>query len=143
MQLSDTVRNSINDAIDDDINAGTSPEARFFVSGGATPTSEAAAILLDTTNAFNASGTSTAGVMSINTTSPLEDTSPAGNASPVTRLCFYKDTTDGDSAWLLQLGIATSGAPDITMSNNTIATTDTVQLTSLSITCPTGTPDVT
>ena len=102
MKLSTTVRNSILDAIDDDMNAGTTPEARFFVTNGDTPTGEAAAILLNTTDVFNA-----------------------------------------DNAWLLLLGIATSGTPDITMSNNTISNTDTVQLTSLTITCPTGTPDVT
>ena len=140
MQLSTTVRNSINDAIDDDI--GTTGEVRFFVTGGATPASEAAAIALNNP-AFSASGTGTAGVMALNTATTLEDTTPAGNASPVTRLCFYASTAAANSAWLLQLGIATSGAPDITMSNNTIATTDTVQLTSLSITCPAGTPDVT
>lgn len=140
MQLSSTVRDSINDAIDDDLNAGTTPEARFFVTGGATPTGEAAAILLNTTNVFNASS---AGVMAINTTTTLEDTTPVGNASPVTRLCFYANTADADSAWLLQLGINPTGSPDITMANNTIATTDTVQLTSLNITCPEGTPDVT
>lgn len=140
MQLASTVRDSINDSIDDDMNAGTTPEARFFVTGGATPTGEAAAILLNTTNVFNASS---AGVMAINTTTTLQDTTPAGNASPVTRLCFYANTTDGDSAWLLQCGIATSGTPDVTMANNTIATTDTVQLTSFTITCPEGTPDVT
>lgn len=140
MQLSTTVRNSILDAIDDDMNAGTTPEARFFVNGGATPTTEAAAILLNTTNVFNAAAT---GSMAINTTTTLQDTTPAGNASPVTRLCFYANTADADNTWLLQLGIATSGSPDITMSNNTIATTDTVQLTSLTLTCPEGTPDVT
>ena len=140
MQLSTTVRNSILDSIDDDLNGGTTPEARFFVNGGATPTSEAAAILLNATNVFNAA---TTGTMAINTATTLEDTTPAGNASPVTRLCFYADTTDADNAWLLQLGINPTGSPDITMANNTIATTDTVQLTSLTLTCPTGTPDVT
>jgi len=140
MQLSTTVRNSILDSIDDDLNAGTTPEARFFVNGGATPTSEAAAILLNATNVFNAA---TTGTMSINTATTLEDTTPAGNASPVTRLCFYANTSDADNTWLLQLGINPTGSPDITMANNTIATTDTVQLTSLTLTCPTGTPDVT
>jgi hypothetical protein len=140
MQLSTTVRNSINDAIDDDIGAGG--EVRFFVGGGATPTNEAAAIGLNTP-AFANSGTGTAGVMSLDVTPTLEDTSPVGHASPVTRLCFYASTAAADNAWLLQLGINPTGAPDITMSNNTIATTDTVQISSLSITCPEGAPDVT
>jgi hypothetical protein len=140
MQLSTTVRNSILDSIDDDLNAGTTPEARFFVTGGTTPTGEAAAILLNTTNVFNAAAT---GTMAINTATTLEDTTPAGNASPVTRLCFYANTADADNTWLLQLGINPTGSPDITMANNTIATTDTVQLTSLTLTCPEGTPDVT
>lgn len=140
MKLSDTVRNSILDAIDDDLNAGTTPEARFFVTNGDTPTGEAAAILLNTTNVFNAAS---AGSMSINTTTTLEDTTPAGNASPVTGLAFYANTADADTAWLLMCGINPSGSPDVTMANNTIATTDTVQLTSLTISCPAGTPDVT
>jgi len=139
MQLADSIRNSICDSIDDDLNAGT-PEVRFFVSGGATPANEAAAILLNTPTAFDAAAT---GSMALDVAPALSDTTPAGHASPVTRLCFYLNTAAADSAWLMQLGINPTGAPDITMANNTIATTDTVQLTSLVITCPTGTPDVT
>jgi hypothetical protein len=37
--------------------------------------------------------------------------------------------------------VATSGSPDITMANNVVATTDTVELTSFSISVPAGTPD--
>lgn len=137
MQLSDTVRNSILDAINTDVT--TAGEMRFFVTGGTTPTGEAAAIGVNTP-AFNAAA---AGTMGLNTTTPLEDTTPDGNVSPVTRLCFYASAGAADSAWLLQLGINPTGAPDVTMANNTIATTDTVQITSLTLTCPEGTPDVT
>ena len=140
MELSNTIRDAINDAIAAQIDAGSSPEVRFFVNGGASPTTEAAAILLDTTNAFNSSAS---GVMQINTSSTLEDTSPTGDASPVTRMYFYKDTTDADTAWLLQCGIGTSGTPDVTMANNTIDSADTVELSSFSITCPAGTADTT
>ena len=142
MQLSGTVREAILNSIDAEIS--TAGEVRFFVGGGATPTGEAAAIALNSP-AFlaAAAGTATSGQMDLNTATTLQDTTPAGNASPVTRLCFYLNTAAADSAWLLQLGIATSGSPDITMSNNTIATTDTVQLTSLRITCPEGSADVT
>ena len=142
MQLSSTVRESILNSIDDDI--ATAGEVRFFVTGGATPANEAAAITLNNP-AFlaAAAGTATSWQMDLNTATTLQDTTPAGNASPVTRLCFYVNTAAADSAWLLQLGIGTSGTPDITMSNSTIATTDTVQLTSLRITCPEGTADTT
>jgi hypothetical protein len=140
MELADSVRDSINDAIAADIDSGSSPEVRFFVTGGASPTGEASAILLNATNSFNASS---GGVMTINTSSTLEDTSPTGNASPVIRMYFYKDTTDADTAWLLQCGVATSGTPDVTMANNVIDAADEVQLSSFSITCPAGTPDTT
>ena len=141
MQLSGTVRESILNSIDEDIGT-SSPEVRFYVTGGATPANSAATITLNNP-AFlaAAAGTATSGQMDLNTATTLQDTTPAGNASPVTRLCFYTGSGAGASAWLLQLGIATSGTPDITMSNNTIATTDTVQLTSLRITCPEGSAD--
>ena len=138
MQLADSVRNSICDSIDDDV--GLTAEVRFFVTGGATPLNEAAAILLNVTNAF---GAAAAGVITLNVATALEDTTPAGHASPVTRLCFYTAVGAADNAWIMQLGINPTGLPDITMANNTIATTDTVQLSSLTITCPAGTPDVT
>ena len=137
MQLADSVRDAINDAIDTAVTVNA--EMRFFVTGGVTPLNEAAQIIANSPT-FNASS---AGVVAINTTTALEDTTPAGHASPVTRLCFYTSATPADTAFLLQLGINPTGAPDITMANNTIATTDTVQLTSLTITCPAGTPDVT
>jgi hypothetical protein len=139
MQLADSVRNSVLDAIDDDLN-GSGPEVRFFVSGGATPANEAAAILLNTPTAFDAAS---GGSMALDVSPALSDTTPAGHASAVTRLCFYASAAAADSAWLLQLGINPTGTPDVTMANNTIATTDTVQLTSLTLVCPTGTPDVT
>jgi len=136
MQLSDGVRNAINDAID--VTVTVNSEMRFFVTGGATPATEAAAIIANSPT-FLASGTGTAGIMALNVATTLEDTTPAGDTSPVTRLCFYTNTAATDGAWHLQLGIGTTGG-DVTMSNNTIATTDTVQITSLSITCPAGTP---
>ncbi len=139
MQLSTTVRNSISDSIDDDI--GATGHVRFFVSGGATPTTKCASATLNNP-AFDAAGTGGAGVIQLDVTPAIEDTSPAA-AGTVTRLCFYTSATAADNTWLLQLGIATGGAPDVTMANNTIATTDTVQISSLTITCPEGTPDVT
>ena len=140
MQLADSVRDSINDSIGTDL--GAAAEVRFFVTGGVTPLNEAAAIVLNA-GAVGPFDASSAGVMALDVTPALEDTTPAGHASPVTRLCFYVNTAAADTAFLLQLGINPTGAPDITMANNTIATTDTVQLSSLSITCPAGTPDVT
>ena len=139
MQLATSIQNAILDAIDAELN-GAGPEVRFFVSGGATPTNEAAQILLNTPTAFDAAA---GGSMALDVAPALSDTTPAGHASAVTRLCFYASAAAADNAWLLQLGINPTGSPDVTMANNTIATTDTVQLTSLTLVCPTGTPDVT
>jgi UDP-3-O-acyl-N-acetylglucosamine deacetylase len=133
MELSDTVRDVINDAID--VHIGTSAEVRFFTATPSTGT-ELAAILLNTTNAFNASAT---GVMAINTSTTLEDTSPAA-AGTCTRLAFYTGTGVANASWSLNCSVAATGSPDVDMSNTTIATTDTVQLTSFSITCPAGSP---
>ena len=133
MELSDTVRASILNAIDDDI--GTAGEVRFFTAAAAT---EVAAINLNNP-AFLAAGagTATSGQMDLNTTPALEDTSPAA-AGTVDLLRFYASTAATNGAYLLNLGVAATGSPDITMSNTTVATTDTVQLTSLRISCPAG-----
>ena len=133
MQLSNTVRDSILDAIDDDI--GTTGYARFYTSGLST--------LLASCPLNNpAFAAASSGSMALDATPAVEDTSPAA-AGTAARLCFYTNNTASAGAWLLQLGVAASGSPDITMSNTTIATTDTVQISSLTITCPAGTPDVT
>ena len=74
-------------------------------------------------------------------TPAVQDASP--NAGTVTYAGLYASAGAADSAWLCKLGVATSGTPDLTMANNTVATTDTVQITSFTITQPTGAVDST
>jgi hypothetical protein len=82
-----------------------------------------------------------AGVQSLDVTPIPEDASPS--AGTVGRIGIYQNTTGAAGTWRMLFGVATGGTPDITMANNVVTTTDTVQLTSLVITVPTGTLDVT
>ena len=133
MELVTALRDTLADAIDADLS--TTAFARWYVSGLGTLLASAAC-------ANPAFGASSAGVITLDVTPAVEDTSPAAAGTAV-RLNFYLNNTAASGLWRLQMGIATSGSPDITMSNNVIATTDTVQLSSLTITVPAGTPDVT
>lgn len=133
MQLSSTLRSTLADAIDTAV--GTTGRARFYTSGLST--------LLASASCNNpAFGNAATGVITLDVTPAVEDTSPAA-AGDAVRLGFYANATATASAFVFMLGVATSGSPDVTMSNNTIATTDTVQVGSLSVTVPAGTPDVT
>lgn len=137
MQLSNTVKASILDAIDDDIGTAT-PVARFYTAALATEVAECAL----NSPAFNAAN-GTAGTMALNVTTAVQDTSPTGAAGAITRVCFYATNAATASAWLLQCGVDTTDTPttpDITMSNNVVSASDTVQITSFVITCPAGTP---
>ena len=134
MQLEVGVRNAVLDSIDTSVNGGTAPELRFYVTGGATPATLAATVSVDDTAVFQAAS---AGSMAL-TAGTYEDTNATGNASPVTAAALYQNAADAAGAWKLQFGIGTTGSPDITMSNNTIANGDTVSLTALTITCPAG-----
>ena len=133
MQLSTTLRNTLADAIDTAV--GTTGFARFYTSGLTTLLASAGC----NNPAFGAAAT---GVITLDVTPAVEDTTPAA-AGTCVRLGFYASTAATSGADVFMLGVATSGAPDITMSNNVIATTDTVQLSSLTVTVPAGTPDVT
>jgi len=133
MQLVDALRNTLADAIDTDI--GATGFARFYT---ASLTTLLASCSLNNP-AFGAAAT---GVITLDVTPAVEDTTPAAAGTAV-RMTLHQNSTAAAGAWRIQMGIATSGAPDITMSNNVIATTDTVQISSLTITVPAGTPDVT
>ncbi len=133
MQLVDALRNTLADAIDTDI--GATGFARFYTTGLTT--------LLASCSLNNpAFGAAATGAITLDVTPAVEDTTPAAAGTAV-RLGLYQNSTAASGAWRVLLGIATSGSPDITMANNVIATTDTVQITSLVITVPAGTPDVT
>lgn len=131
MQLVTALRDALANAIDDDL--GATSYARFYT---AIPGTLLASCALATPDPFGASSSGT-----ITLTGTPQDTSPAA-AGTATRLTFYLNNTAASGAWRMQMGIATSGTPDVTMANNVIATTDTVQITSLTITVPAGTPTV-
>lgn len=133
MEIVTALRNTLADAIDTDL--GATAFARWYVSGLGTLLASAAC----SNPAFGAAAT---GAITLDITPAVEDTTPAAAGTAV-RLNFYLNNSDGSGLWRIQLGIATSGGPDVTMANNVIATTDTVQLASLVITVPAGTPDVT
>lgn len=133
MQIVSALRTTLAAAIITDL--GATAFARWYTSGLTTLLASAAC----SNPAFIAGA---AGVIDLDVTPVVEDTSPAA-AGTCVRLNFYVNNTDGSSLWRLQLGVNPSGSPDITMANNVIATTDTVQLSSLAITVPAGTPDVT
>ena len=131
MRLSTVLRDALADAIDAEV--GATGFARFYVSGGGT--------LLASASCNNpAFGASSAGVITLDVTPAVEDTSPAA-AGTCIRLGFYDDATGAYATDIFMLGVATSGSPDVTMSNNVIATTDTVQVASLTVTVPAGVPD--
>ena len=133
MQLSTTLRNTLADAVDTAV--GATGRARFYTSG-------LASLLASATLNNPAFGAAATGVITLDVTPAVEDTSPAAAGTAV-RLGFYANGTATSGAFVFMLGVATSGAPDVTMSNNVIATTDTVQVSSLTVTVPAGTPDVT
>lgn len=132
MQIVDALRTTLAAAIVSDL--GATAFARFYTTGLTTLLASAAL----SNPAFVAGA---AGVTDLDITPPVEDTSPAAAGTAV-RLTFYLNNTDANTLWRIQMGIATSGGPDVTMSNNVIATTDTVQISSLSITVPAGSPTV-
>lgn len=132
MQIVDALRTTLAAAINTDV--GATAFARWYTTGLTTLLASAAC----SNPAFIAAA---AGVMDLDITPVVEDTSPAA-AGTCVRLTFHLNNSDASGLWRLQLGVATSGSPDITMSNNVIATTDTVQLSSLEITVPAGTPAV-
>lgn len=133
MQLSNTLRSTLADAIDTAV--GATGRARFYTTGLTT-------LLASCPLSNPAFGAAATGVITLDVTPAVEDTTPAAAGTAV-RLGFYTNATATANAWVFLLGIATSGSPDVTMSNNTIATTDTVQISSLTVTVPAGTPDVT
>jgi hypothetical protein len=131
MELSTALRNVLADAIDSDLQ--TTGFARFYTSGLTT-------LLASCSLSNPAFGTAATGTITLSGTP--QDTTPAAAGTAV-RLGFYRNSTDTSGLYRFMLGIATGGAPDVTMANNVIATTDTVQISSLTITVPSGTPDVT
>ncbi len=131
MRISAALRDTLADAIDTAV--GATGFARFYTAAGA--------LLLASASLSNpAFGNASSGVITLDVTPAVEDTSPAA-AGTCIRLGFYPAATGAYGTDIFMLGVATGGTPDVTMSNNVIATTDTVQVASLTVTVPAGTPD--
>lgn len=129
MQINDaTTRSNMADQIDASL--GAASYARFQ---NTAQTATYAKVAL----ANPAFGNASAGAITLDVTPTPQDTSPT--AGTATRLGFYTAKTAG--TLVFTLGINTTGTTaDVIMADNTIATTDTVQLTSLVVTVPAGTP---
>ncbi len=121
--LETSLRDDLANQIDTSINAGTAPELVFETAGDV----EVATILLDTTNAFGAAAT---GVITM-TGQPRSDT----NATGGTTVQFSIFINVGQTGKILEGTVATSGA-DINISSTVIGATDTVELTTFTITVP-------
>jgi hypothetical protein len=134
MELSTTLRNTLADAIDAAVNP--TGFARFYT------TVPAGTLLASAALSNPAFGTAATGAITLDVTPAVEDTTPAA-AGTCARLGFYANSTATQSAFIFMLGVNPTGTPDVTMSNNVIATTDTVQISSLQILVPQGAPDVT
>ncbi len=128
MLLSTSLRNTLADAIDTAL--GATASARFQ--------NTAQTATYATCNLSNpAFGAAAAGVITLSGT-PSDASASAGTT---TRCGFYDAVTGGNL--LFTLGVATSGSPDMTISNNVLANGDQVDITSLTITVPAGAVDVT
>lgn len=128
MQLVTALRDTLANAIDTDI--GATGRVRFYTSGG----SVKVATMACSNPAF---GTSSSGQISLSGT-PLSDSSPL--AGTVARLGLYQNATAAYGSWRVLMGVSAATSADVQMPNLVVATTDTVQLTSLSITVPAGSP---
>jgi hypothetical protein len=121
LTLETTLRNAIADAIDAEINTGAGTATLQFETSGDV---EVATINLQNP----AFGAAAAGVITLQGT-PLQDSSATGGT--VAQFSIY----DRDSTKQLEGTVATSGA-DINISSTAVGATDTVELTSLTLTVP-------
>lgn len=123
LTLETVMRDALANEIDNQINSGTAPELVFETSGDV----EVATILLNTTNAFGAAAT---GVITM-TGQPLSDASATGGTT--VQFSIYINVTQ--SGKQLEGTVGTSGT-DIIISSTVIGATDTVELTTFTITVP-------
>jgi hypothetical protein len=133
MKIDDsTTRDNMLNQIDDAL--GPTAYARFQNSA---QTATYTKIALETPDPFAAAS---GGSMALDVT-PVPESTGTPSVGTVGAIGFYTAKTAG--TLICSFGVATSGSPDITMPDNTLETTDTVQITSLTITMPTGTLDTT
>jgi len=120
------LRDALADEIDNYINTlGTAPHLMFETVANA----EVADIVMSTTNAFGASSNGTITM----TGQPLSDTNAAGGT--IDHFCIYANA--GQTNKVLTGSVGTSGE-SINITNLTITATETVELTSFTITVPAG-----
>lgn len=124
MILETATRNSLADQIDTLVNTGTGTAQLLFETSGDV---EVATINLQNP----AFGAAASGVITLQGT-PLEDTDATGGT--VAQASIY----DRDGGKVLEMSVATSGQ-DIDISSTSVGASDTVELTSLTITVPAGT----
>lgn len=123
MLIETSLRNTLADAIDTAV--GTTGAARFQ-NGAQTAT-------YATCNLSNpAFGTAATGVITLSST-PTETSASAGTT---TRLGFYDAVTAGNLVFTLSVN--DTGTPDVTISNNQLSAGDQVEISSLTITVPSG-----
>lgn len=122
--LETVLRDALANEIDNVINAGTAPELVFETSADAV----VATIILDATNAFTVAS---AGVITM-TAQPKEDTNAVGGT--VAQFSIYQNVGQGASK-VLEGNVQTSGG-DINLSSLAVGATDTVELTTFTITVP-------
>ena len=118
------LQNALADEIDNYINAGTAPELVFETSGDV----EVATIIMNATLAF---GTAAAGVITM-ADQPLSDTNATGGV--VAQFSIYQNVTQG-AAKALEGTVLVAGG-DINLSSLTVGATDTVELTTFTLTVP-------
>lgn len=128
MEISSTLQSQFANAITTAVT--TSGWARFYTAAYAL---ELATCSMNSP-AFGGDAT---GLITMTITSPVEDTSPVAGVAAICAL--YPTTAATPAAFIVAMGVGTA-ANDVVMANTTIATTDTVQLSSLTIQVPTGTP---
>jgi len=117
------LQNALADEIDNFVNAGTAPELVFETSGDVA----VATIIMNATNAF---GAAAAGVITMQD-QPLSDTNATGGV--VAQFSIYQNVTQTNK--VLEGTVLTSGG-DINLSSLTVGATDTVELTTFTITVP-------
>ena len=133
MEISTTLQDQFANAIDTAV--GATGYVRFYSAAYATKLADAAL----NNPAFDAAAS---GVITLDVDPVVQDTSPAA-AGTCALMALYANNTDAANLYIVAFGVATSGTPDVTMTNNIIATTDTVKVNSLTITVPTGSTDAT
>jgi hypothetical protein len=121
--LETTMRDALANEIDNRINSGTAPELVFETSGDV----EVATIILDPTNAFGSAAT---GVITM-TGQPKSDTNATGGVT--VQFSIYINVSQSGKELEGTVG---TGGQDIVISSTTVGATDTVELTTFTITVP-------